>query len=786
MQCPNCQQDNEPTNRFCIFCGALLPVLESKQPLETLDADIGTLTEQVQELRQEVSRLSTLIDLMNNRLATIEGLKEVPTPTPEPIPATPAVQATITERRESPVSEVPTTPVRKPRPPTAIEQEWEQILGGNWLARIGVFLLIIGMGFFLKYAFEQNWLGPTARVILGTVAGLGMVGGGHYWHIRYPIFAQAISGGGIALLYLSIFAAFAFFGLIGFYLAIGLLLVISVASALLSLRYNAMALAIISIIGAFIAPFILAVSAVGVSGTGAVQAGQSFWLLVYIMVVDIGVLWLSTFRNWRWFTLLSLLGSLAVFGVWHDRFGDEVGLLTSMVNLTLIFLIFVGATTLYHIVWRRVSQAFDYTLMVVNATSYFGISYALLWDDLRAWIGGFSLLLALFYGGLAYGVIRRGTENVRLSLFALGTALVFLTVAIPVQLGDRAWTTIAWAAQATILLWLSLRLRMPLLRFFSYAVYIIMVVRLLFIDAGMHLPAAQPFLNERFLAFLISIISTYFAGYLLWRERNILSETEQTSWWSVYPIFLITASLFFTVAMHTELGNSIWTTIAWATQGTLLVWGSLRLHVPQFRIYGYGVFAAVAIRLLFFDTTVDLRTFTPVLNERFLSFLISIIAISLTGYLLWRQKNILQEWEEKIWSVYPVFLVAANFFSIWLLSVEVWGHFSKQLATLAPWELTEPMGVGLQSARNLSLTSLWAVYAAILLFVGITRRLRPVRLAALGLLAIPIVKVFAYDVWVLDAVYQIIAFISLGILLVASGYLYQRYQKAITDFIVKG
>ena len=658
MQCPNCRRENETTSHFCIFCGAPLPAPEAEQPSEAAGGPIDTFPQQLQTLQNEVRHLRELVALMNDRLAALERMQEIAVPPPEPTPAPPFEPTTV------PPTVVPPSPEAAPRPAAKVK-EWEQILGGNWLARIGVLALIIGAGFFLKFAFDQNWLGPTGRVILGIVAGLAMLGGGHYWRKRYPTFAQAMSGGGIALLYLSIFAAFVMFNLIGFYLAVGLLLLLSGASAGLALRYNSMALAIIGIIGAFIAPFILAVSATGVPGaTGTVQAGQSFWLLVYIMVVDLGVLWLSTFRNWRWFTLLALIGSLAVFGVWYDRFGSEVSLLTSQGSLTLIFLIFVGATTLYHIVWRRAAQAFDYALMVINAVSYLGISFGLMWADLRVWMGGFSLLLALFYGGLAYVALRRGAENVRLGFFALGIALLFFTVAIPVQLGDKAWTTITWAAEGTVLMWLSFRLRMP-----------------------------------------------------------------------------------------------------------------------QFRISSYAVFAAVAVRLLLFDFMLDLRTFTPVLNERFLAFLVSIAAMYLTGYLLWRERKSLWAQEESAWCVYPIFLVAANFFSVWLLSAELWGYFSSQLATLGGEDIARASA--LQNIRNLSLTALWAVYAVILLVIGIVRRSRPVRLAALALLFVPIAKVFVYDVFSLEQVYRIVAFVGLGVLLLVSGYLYHRYSEAIRGFIVE-
>lgn len=633
MKCPNCQRENEPDSRFCIFCGSLLPAPEAESSSEPAQGPGDTSPEQPQALQEEVRRLGELVALMNERLAALERTQAIPAPPTAAIPSREAVPV--------PAKKVPP---REGKPAKVKEREWEQILGGNWLARIGVLALVIGAAFFLKYAFD-NWLhDPAARVILGIVAGLALLGVGHYWQRRYPILAQAISGGGIAILFLSIFAASGIYGLIHFYAAFGFLLLVSVASAALALRYNSMALAVIGILGAFIAPFILVVSKVG--GPGAVQAGQSFWLLVYIMVVDVGVLALSTFRNWRWFTLLALVGSLATFGVWYDRFGDEASLLTSLGSLTLIFLIFVGATTLYHYVWRRAAQGFDYALIVINAASYFGISYALMWDDRQVWLGGFSLLLALLYGGLAYVAIRRGPENVRLGFFALGIALVFVTVAIPVQL--------------------------------------------------------------------------------------------------------------------LQLGFTAWT-IAWAAEGAVLMWLSFRLRLPQMRVFGYIVFAGVVLRLLFFDHMVDVRTFTPILNERFLAFLVSIAALYLTGYLLRQKRGTLRDWEEHAWSIYPIFFVAANFFTLWLLSAEAVNYFDTPLA----------------------LTAVWAIYAVILLVVGMIKQWRPVRLAALALLAIPIIKVFVYDVFALKELYRIIAFAGLGVLLLASAYLYQRYSKSIRGFIAK-
>ncbi len=764
MQCPECQRENSPNNRFCIYCGAILE--QSKMDDSGTGQDAGEISpEQSNTLIDEIKRLEGLISLMNERLIALERGTRPSAPPPEPVKARPPEPvkgpepAAAAVERAKPETVVWEPPSEKEKQKEVKERDWEQIFGGRWLARIGVIALIIAAGFFLAYAFNNNWIGPAGQVIIGVVVGLGLLGGGYYWKTRYPVLAQTISGGGIGILYLSIFAAFAAYGLISFYLAFGLLVLVCIASAFLSLRYNSMALATIGILGAFIAPSMISVSASG-SG-GAVQMGQSiwllvyifavdigvlvlsalrnwhwmtllaligsfsvfgvwqdnfgreagmlasmlivtiiyfifagatllysmvwkrpvskldqlliavnivayfiaacgllaqssyaspiviqntFWLLVYIFVVDISVLVLSAFRDWRWFTLLALLGSLSAFGIWYINFGEEIGLAASMIGLTVIFLIFAGATTVFNIIWKQPAEPLDLSLMTINAATYFGISYALMWNDLRAWIGGFSLLLALIYGFAAYMLLKTKEENKNLGLFSVGIAIIFFTIAIPVQIGDLSWTTIAWAAEGAVLIFLSFALRMPTLRY-----------------------------------------------------------------------------------------------------------------------YGYAVSVFTMLRLMFFDQIVDLRNYMPVINQRFLAFSVSIAAFYYIGYLLRKKREALLEWETAALRIYPFFFVGANFYTVWLFSAEVIHYFNTSLA----------------------LTLVWTIYAVLLLVVGLLRQWRIVRLWALTLLVIPILKVFIYDVFTLQTVYRIIAFTVLGVLLIASGYLYNRYNQSIKEFIAK-
>ena len=245
---------------------------------------------------------------------------------------------------------------------------------------------------------------------------------------RYPIWAQAVTGGGIAILYLSVFAAFALYNLIPAIAALGFSSLVTLAAAGLALRYEARAIAILGILGGFATPIFL-----------AEELPSQEALLAYVLILDVGVLALATFRNWRWFTLLALIGSIILFFFWEEELDPP--LVLAQVGITVIFLIFVGATTLFHVLWRRAPRLLDQGLIVLNGMAYLGISYMLMFEEYRAWMGGFTLLLALFYGLLGYGLLARHREQVQLSLFTLGLALVFLTIAIPVEL-DGPWVAV--------------------------------------------------------------------------------------------------------------------------------------------------------------------------------------------------------------------------------------------------------------------------------------------------------------------------------------------------------
>ena len=699
MTCVTCGREIANTANFCRYCGSTQGELTQdwEEIPETATPGDASPAEPPQQLQAAVTALQIQVGRLAQRVATIEsvllawdqaattsppprqaepspvetGPSNISTSAPAPstpltIPPTPPTSPVPTAAPASPlVSNVPPAPgdsggaLSGGQPPrdslaTGGAWNWEWLVGGNWLARIGILALVIGIGFFLKLAFDNEWIGETGRVILGLVAGLALLGAGEFWSRKYAVWSQAVTGGGLAILYLSVFAAFSLYELIPAWTALGFTFLVTVTAAGLSLRYEARAIAVLGILGGFATPLFL-----------ADKLPEQWVLLGYVLVLDAGVLALATFRNWRWFTLLALVGSIILFLFWNEELDPDLAL--SQLGITVVFLIFVGATTLFHLIWRRPPQAFDQVLITLNAAAYLGISYGQLWDDFRIWMGGFTLLLAVFYGLLAYGILMRHREQVNLSMFAVGVALVLLSIAVPVQL-EGFWIGPAWAVEGTVLVWLSFFIRMPQLRLFGVAAFAVALGWQMIGEVSYQLGVYYFFsdyhdsgwlaLNLRLLSHAIIIAATYLAAFFWWRGRE---------------------------------GN--------VYQG---------------------------------------ETYAP-----------------------------------------AAFLVAANVITLWALSVQV-----VDAVNIAVEQFDTPHYI-VSNIISLSLSALWAVYAAVLIVLGIVRQLRWLRLGGLALLAVPILKLFFYDAFQLDQGYRVAAFIGLGALLVLGGFLYQRYNRVIRGFFLE-
>jgi uncharacterized membrane protein len=668
-------------------------------------------------------------------------------------------------------------------PEIAFRIDWEQVLGRNWFAIIGGIAIVLGIGFFLKLAFDNNWINDIGRSALGVVVGIGFLSVGEYAQRKVPRWAQAVTASGAAILYLTIYAAFGLYGLMSPTVAFLLLAAVVTVAVLLSLRYESLIIALLGLVGAFVSPVLL----------GADLPDERL-ALVYILIVDVGILAISAFRNWRWLTLIGLAGSYGIFAYWMLEV-PGFNPVFAQVALTGIFLTFAAATPLFHILWRRMPKATDLSLMSANAVAYFALTTAILWDDYDAWFGSIAFGLAALYGLIALAAFKRSGAPERISVFATGIAAVFLAMAFPLQFNGYS-VAVAWAAQGAVTVWMSFYLGRWQTRAFGIAVLALAVLHLVLFDFWVDVEDYTPFLNGRSLTVAVVVAAICAVAIIYQRNREAEGQFEVERW--AMPTMLGIANLLtlallsFEVIGFRESESLSWAagfglgdrlefesathlmlTLVWAAYGTAVVAvGMLRRYEPA-RWGGLAVLAAAVWKLLTYDIFLDTDplTFTPLLNLRFVTFALVLGLLSVLAFRFRRDQSALVKREGYI---FPALLIAANAVALCMLSQEVFYYFDS---------LEERRGSDYFSAMHLSLTVLWAVYSMGAIGAGIAVQSSRIRLAGMGLLAFPVAKLFLYDVFLLDLAYRVAAFITLGCMLLGMGLVYQRYGGAVRGFL---
>ena len=374
---------------------------------------------------------------------------------------------------------------------------------GHILGVVGIMALILGVSFFLKYAFDNNLIGVTGRVILGFIGGIGLVILGQFLRKKYLIFADLIMGGGIGVLYLTIFGAFQYYHLIGQTTAFSLMAVVTLLSLVLSVIDGTINLAALGVVGGFLTPFL-------------VSTGQNnlIGLFGYIGLLDLGILGVALFRRWTKLNYLGFLGTIVTYVLWFQTFYTQEQFTPTFLVISIFFSIFLIATVAHHLVRREKTIMPDLILIVANAAAYFGAAYILLDPKHGAWEAFLAVLLAVVYFILSVVAIKTDAEDRLLNFFLMGVAVAFLTIAIPLQL-TGVYIAFAWLAEALILALINFVLKNEGLLIFSIVVYLVGLTRLIF-DGFVQYNRLPEFLvfNQRFFVIVVGVAVTYLIATL--------------------------------------------------------------------------------------------------------------------------------------------------------------------------------------------------------------------------------------------------------------------------------
>jgi uncharacterized membrane protein len=427
----------------------------------------------------------------------------VPTPTP---PATAArsdgIPSVVVPPSESPTAFADTTPAglapTKPVIPAEAARpdvvtglllrarDW--LLGGNTVVRIGVVLLFLGLAFLAKYAVENALLPPELRLAGIAIAGIALFVTGLRMRGREERrgYALTLQGAGIAVLYLTVFAAFRLYQFLPAGAAFAALALVCLFSAVIALAQDAQALAFIGFAGGFAAPVLVS--------TGQ---GDHVGLFSYYLLLGVAIAAIAWMRAWR---ALNLLGFFATFGVatlWGVLKYRPEQFATTEPFLAAFFVVYLAAGLSYALRHGQAARkAVDATLLFGTPIAAFSLQAGLVHDMPYA-LSFSALAMGTVYVVLGWAMLRRqrGDSEVNrwLAECFVALALGFVTLAVPLALDGR-WTSAVWAVEGAGVYWMGRRQGRWLARGFGLALQ--SFAALLFLDSGVRYTAGDwPFAN---------------------------------------------------------------------------------------------------------------------------------------------------------------------------------------------------------------------------------------------------------------------------------------------------
>lgn len=469
------------------------------------------------------------IALQEDALGTPEPLEpEKPPEPPRPRPEAPAHALQSEKRTGAGAAD------RTPSPAMRVtETMGAWFTSGNVPVKVGVVLCLFGVAFFIREAIDRQLFDLPIEFRLGGVAlfGLGLLVVGWRLRERRRGYALSLQGGGVAVLYLTAFAAFAMYGLLPAAAAFAFLLIVTVAGGTLAVLQNSRALAVLGIVGGFMAPVLAS------SGSSDHVVLFSYYAILNVAVV--GVAW---FKAWR---SLNLLGFFFTFGI-GSLWGYQGYQPEHFATTEPFLILFVVMYTLIPVFFSHRQDApnlrgfVDGTLVFGTPIVGFGLQTSLV-GDIEYGLAISAIALAGLYVSISTFIHHRA-KDLRVMMEAFfGLAIVFLAIAVPLAL-DARWTSVAWALQGAAMIWLSCRQQRRLALLGGLVLQLLAGVTFL-VQSGTDSADTFPLLNAWFLGAALIALAGWSSGWWLDRSENPAFTKERlapvkwlllgwsTAWW---------------------------------------------------------------------------------------------------------------------------------------------------------------------------------------------------------------------------------------------------------------
>ena len=652
----------------------------------------------------------------------------------------------------------------------------EKFIGENLINKIGIAILVLAIGYFVKFAIDSNWIGPVGRVGIGILCGGILIGIAHWMRNSYKAFSSVLVGGGIAVLYFTITLAFHQFHLFNQTTSFVILIGITCFAVALSLLYDRQEVAVIALVGGLTSPLM-------------VSTGQANYhgLFIYLVILNAGLLVIAYRKSWRilnisTFVLTVLMFSVSLFSMPAVSYG--IGFLYA----SILYLLFFGINVANNLRENKTFIGSDFTILLANTALYFGAGlYLLTLMHQEQFRGLFVLSLAAINLLLSYLLFRNKKVDTNVLYLLIGITLTFISVAGPIQLHGH-YITLFWAAETVLLYWLYKKSGIYLMQLASQLIWAAMLFSL-FMDwsaiYGDSAGSVNILVNKGFITTLFTAISSYLL-YVLYTKEG---EGVEVHKWDILKPVVIKCTAIVLLFMsgllevnhqfsnrfpHTYL-NSVYVVLYASVFIYIYLSLSRRFEaiLLNWRISAALICTCIAVYLFFmvefFDLQEAILVNSEVASYHFIAHWICAVFIALLFYhLITMARTLLPEALRKLAS----WILAGSI--VLFLSLEV-SMISNALFYSASNTISYVETIYIKTG----LPVLWGLLSFAMMWLGMRYKFLTLRVISLTLFSLTLLKLFIFDIRNIPPAGKIAAFFFLGILLLIISFMYQKVKKII-------
>ena len=477
MNCPKCATPITMSGRYCVSCGndfgeafytRLAFYFDLKDEVEHVGDVQNNLQSAFATLSLKIQRYEAVLDHELAQSTSAAPVIQPPAPGLERKPeATKAPSSFKSEPLRANKLPVFTHTRAAKKDSTAFEVQ----VGQKWLLIVGILTMVFGVGYFLKYSFEQGWVGPAGRVTMAYLWGATFLIAGDRFRKKIERFGLSLIGGGIAVLYFSTFAAFQLYHLFDQTTSFSVMVMITILACTLAVYYDTIWLAVMGLIGGFLTPVLLT--------TG--QDNQ-IALMTYMTILNLGLLGIAFYKKWDLLNSLGFLVTYLLYSAWYVQHYQDSKFWPAILFLNVFFLIYSFVPFISQVRRGERSHGHELVLMGLNAIIAFGYSYGMIKGLYGvAWVSVISVLYACVFLSMATYLYQRGMQSLDVFVVMMAKAMLFLVITIPV-LFSKHWITIFWSAQGLAVVWMAIRLERRSLSVGGYALLAVSVLKFLLHD----------------------------------------------------------------------------------------------------------------------------------------------------------------------------------------------------------------------------------------------------------------------------------------------------------------